>query len=33
MEEDSNHDGTNDIVVWFCLKNGKEKYDYNPTFG
>lgn len=24
MEEDSNHDGTNDIVVWFCLKNGKE---------
>lgn len=32
MEEDSNHDGTNDIVVWFCLKNGKENaYTYSPN--
>ena len=32
MEEDSNHDGANDIVVWFCLKNGKENaYTYSPN--
>ena len=27
MEEDSNHDGTNDIVVWFLL-NHKVIFDY-----
>lgn len=26
MEEDSNHDGTNDIVVWFCLKMEKKMH-------
>lgn len=29
MEEDSDHDGTNDIIVWYCLSGGA--YDNSPN--
>lgn len=34
MEEDSDKDGTNDIVVWYCLAGGgsaEQSYQYSPN--
>ena len=35
MEEDSDHDGNNDIIVWYCLsgqfKNGNNVFDYDKS--
>lgn len=30
MEEDANHDGANDIIVWYCLANQSE-YNESPN--